>query len=155
MQNNIDHMPQGERVIFICHYGEGIYNIVKALDNLNLLDEKTTLLFTSTITHNRWMNAVKRIFTDKTNYTKNHYYTEPDYKTVFGQIQKIDDVKDFSKFAIEKLISSIRGEKNFNYNWWENEVPPEDQLNVIPVKDANKADLNIPMVIQQIKFTEE
>lgn len=141
-------MPQEPRAILICHYGEGIANIVQALKELDLLGDSTSLFFTSTINNNRWKKQVEQILEKGI-----HYYSTPDYhysedcKEVYN-----DDVKDFSHFAMEKFIKSIdqmNSNTSFDDAYKRTNIPSEHTLSV---HFSNDGDNDVPMKVVSNKI---
>ncbi|GHU69975.1 hypothetical protein FACS189413_09680 [Bacteroidia bacterium] len=143
--------PQSPRAVLICHYGNGIVHTVKALKSLNLIDNNTMLLFTSTANNERWKEAIKHIVENQ----KGHYYALPDYKYPPNTaINYNDDVKDFAHFAMEKYILSINGlekQNDFDACWWNNKVP-EHILSTEAYKENGQADIGVPMKVEEFKF---
>jgi len=158
IKKNIKNMPSSPRAILICHYGNGIIQVVSALEALNLI-EGSTLLFTSTAHNDRWQGIVKHILQRSEN-IGNHYYAMPNYHYPIKYDGKVysDDVKDFSEFAMEKLILSInkvreKKAKTFDDAWWETEIPKMAQGEHIlstEIYNANEeADIAVPMIVKQ------
>jgi len=154
IKQNIKKIPPPPRAILICHYGHGIIQVISALKDLNLI-EGSTLLFTSTAHNDRWQGHINRILREQKN-KGSHYYAMPNYEYAVGYNEKkySDDVKDFSEFAMGKLILSInkvkeKQAKTFDEAWWKTEVPDRHLLHIEIYNETEEADIAVPMVVKQ------
>lgn len=82
--------------IFIAHYGNGIDNIIRVLNQLNI---KRPIYATSTLSVKQWRDPIKEIL------DKQDWYTcIPKYKS--SDENHKDIIKDFMKYALQKTITA-------------------------------------------------
>lgn len=97
IEESILSIPENNReAIFICHYGSGIDKSISSLHSLNI---KTIILATSTLSIKEWQKPIENILREYEWYT-----CVPDYKPYSSN--QIDVIKNFTNFAIEKLVKS-------------------------------------------------
>jgi ABC-type branched-subunit amino acid transport system substrate-binding protein len=121
-------------LIFIAHYGNGIDNIITALDSLGI---KNPIFATSTLSVSDWRASIKQIL------PKYDWYTcVPNYQTKEGYN---DVIKDFLTFTLEKTAKCIIATekdptKSFD-DYWKSEKVPEN----IDIPFDSNGDMIIPM----------
>jgi hypothetical protein len=128
IEENISKIKVQNQAILICHYGMGMDNIIKSLEEYNVLEEyKPILLITSTFSNEDWQRPIRHILN---RHNIKCFSVKPDYIDCDEKDKYNDDVKDFANFAFKKLLNSIIVVKkdkkgNFNTEWIsdKNKVP--------------------------------
>jgi hypothetical protein len=93
--------------ILICHYGSGIDDIIKSLAKQGILTSQEPILYITSTLHSKiWKIPIQSILD-----TIPHHIAVPNYKNSPPNIY-IEDVKNFSEFAFEKMIRSVMEIKN-------------------------------------------
>lgn len=134
---------ENRQAIFICHYGNGIDNVVTALDATGV---KAILLATSTISIYDWQKPIKPIL-DKTEW----FTCVPDYSSY--KTEQKDVIKNFTTYTLHRLTEAIlktNDTATFDSNW--KKVVYPDNLTVtwdgndavIPMKAVYKKEVNHP-----------
>ncbi|MDP1764105.1 MAG: ABC transporter substrate-binding protein [Sediminibacterium sp.] len=118
ISNQFNSIPEGDRqVIFIAHYGNGIDNIIKALDRTHT---KGVILATSTLSISDWQEPIKNILANYQWYT-----CVPKYLSV--DKNQDDVIKNFTTHTLKRLVQTINLQKGnptstFDENWKKAEV---------------------------------
>lgn len=113
-KNEIDNST----AIFIAHYGNGIDNIIKALNELGI---KRPIYATSTLSVKQWREPIKDIL------DKQEWYTCVPKYTSYDEGHK-DIIKDFMRYALQRTILSANELKSnssisFDDAWRQVKIP--------------------------------
>ncbi len=142
IERQIKNIPASDRqAIFIAHYGNGIDNIVKALDREKI---KGVILSTSTLSINDWQEPIKNILS-----TYDWYTCVPNYNSI--DKNQDDVIKNFTTHTLKRLVQTINLTKGnpgttFDENWKKAEVYINLDISwdtngdaIIPMKAVNKS----------------
>lgn len=146
IKKKLKNIPKTDRqAIFISHYGNGIDNIVKALNHENI---KGVILSTSTLSIPDWQQPIQNILTNYEWYT-----CIPDYNS--NDKNQDDVIKNFTTHTLKRLVQTINLIKGnsattFDENWKKAEV----YINLNITWDANE-DAIIPMKAVNKKYFNE
>ena len=133
--------PSQRQAVFICHYGNGIDNIITALNRSHI---KAILLATSTISIYDWQKPIKAIL-DATEW----YTCIPDYSSF--KAGQNDVIKNFTTYALYRLTQAIWDDtdsKTFDKRWRDATYPDNLDISwdgidaVIPMKPVYKTEVN-------------
>jgi hypothetical protein len=125
-------------LIFIAHYGNGIDNIIMALDFLGI---KNPIYATSTLSVDDWRDKIDNILPKYDWTTCVPDYHDGDYNDV---------IKDFVTFSLQRTVYSIIAcksdpSKSFDEAWRNTKIPDNLDLTfdsediVVPMKCADKS----------------
>lgn len=137
--------PANRQAIFVCHYGNGIDNIITALDNAKV---EATIFATSTISIFDWQRPIKNIL-DKIEW----YTCIPDYKTY--RTGQNDVIKNFTTYVLYRLTRTIEamGDKSrFGETWRNSKYPDNLDISwdgvdaIIPMRGVYKTEVNNPVM---------
>jgi ABC-type branched-subunit amino acid transport system substrate-binding protein len=118
--------------ILICHYGSGIDDIITSLAKQSILSSQKPILYvTSTLHSETWKAPILPVLD-----TIPHHIAVPKYKNSPPD-KYIEDVKNFSEFAFEKMIQSIMAVKNGGKRTFE-EAWTSTEIKEIPLELSEK-----------------
>jgi len=145
IKKQLKTIPEKDRqAIFIAHYGNGIDNIIKALNRDKI---KGIILATSTLSIPDWQQPIQSILK-----TYDWYTCIPDYKSI--DKNQDDVIKNFTTHTLKRLVQTINltkgnNETTFDENWKKAEVYINLKITwdtngdaIIPMKAVHKTDFN-------------
>jgi hypothetical protein len=143
--------------ILICHYGQGITDIMNALNTIvfqhNDKEDLPIIMFSSTLKSENWQKSIQHIL-DKVKYC----IAIPKYNTDNSGKKHKNVITDFSEFAFTKLIKTIQAKnknasKDFHQIWKEEKVPPNLTVEYITEGSTNEnGDTKIEMDVEMCNF---